>query len=164
METSINSNFGKLNADSSIVYAPNVLEIDGIKIFNPADATYLTNGWKRVIDIIPSGKLGVQYVKTSRGKLIDDIIYVQYDEIPLPAKDIKYKVEEIVYGLIENDALQPVKAIAGDYWDLFMLRTEINSSNDIWKEAFPMIKQKLIDEEILTEDQIYTILKEAEIQ
>ena len=49
----MNRKFGRL-VNGQIEYAPKTLDgADGVKKMNPTEASYLAEGWKRVVDVKP---------------------------------------------------------------------------------------------------------------
>ena len=124
------------DSSGKIISKPLKVTVDGVEIHAPSDATL--------------AKLGI-------------VPYVPPTPEPLPPPPPNYSVEEIVYGLIEANALQAVKQIVGDYWELFTMRDAISSDNEIWAAKFPALKAAIIASGALTEDEIATILTEAEV-
>ena len=111
----------------------------------------------------PPQKTGVHFSPTEFGDLVDGVIRRRYDERPIVSPPTVYIVEEIIYGLITHNALQAVKAIVGDYWELLTMRETVDSSNEIWSAQFPALRNALVAHEILTDEQIDAILKDAEV-
>lgn len=157
----MNRNFGKLK-DGKLTYAPRVIWRGNDCLCNPTDADYLAQGWIRIIDEKPSEKVGVYYVPNGWEQK-DGVIRRRYDERPIVAPPLVYLVEEIIYGLIMHDALQAVKQIVGDYWELFTMRETLEAENDIFKAKFPELKAAIVSSGALTEDEIAEILKDAEV-
>ena len=184
----MNRNFGKLDENSSIIYAPDcVVVVDhhheewvdpetGEKHeedwdterreLHPTadDYAHAKDGpWLPVVSEPPQ-KTGVYFVPAEFGDLVDGVIRRRYDERPVVAPPTVYSVEEIIYGLIMHDALQAVKELVGDYWELLTMRDTVEASNEIWQAQFPALRDALVAQEILTDEQIDTILKEAEVR
>ena len=87
----------------------------------------------------------------------------RYDERPVVAPPTVYSVEEIIYGLIMHDALQAVKELVGDYWELLTMRDTVEAENDIFKAKFPELKAAIVASGALTEEEVAAILKDAEV-
>ena len=159
-----NRNFGYLDADNRIVYADDFAEIDGVIYTSPTAEHYARMNPQRLpIVSEPPQKTGVRFSPTEFGDLVDGRIVRRYDERPVVAPPTVYIVEEIIYGLIMHNALQAVKQIVGDYWELFTMRDTVDASNEIWQAQFPALRNALVSHEILTDGQIDAILKEAEV-
>ena len=184
----MNRNFGKLDENSSIIYAPDcVVVVDhhheewvdpetGEKHeedwdterreLHPTadDYAHAKDGpWLPVVSEPPQ-KTGVYFVPAEFGDLVDGVIRRRYDERPVVAPPTVYSVEEIIYGLIMHDALQAVKELVGDYWELLTMRDTVEAENDIFKAKFPELKAAIVASGALTEDEIAEILKEAEVR
>ena len=160
-----NRNFGYLDADNRIVYADDFAEIDGVIYTSPTAEHYARMNPQRLpIVSEPPQKTGVYFVSTEYGDFVDGVIRRRYDERPIVAPPTVYLVEEIIYGLITHNALQAVKAIVGDYWELFTMRDEVDASNEIWQAQFPELRNALVSRGILTDEQIDAILKDAEVR
>lgn len=160
-----NRNFGYLDADNRIVYADDFAEIDGVIYTSPTAEHYARMNPPRLPVVSePPQKTGVQFVPTEFGDLVDGVIRRRYDERPIVAPPTVYIVEEIIYGLITHNALQAVKELVGDYWELFTMRETVSADNEIWKAQFPALRDAIVSQEILTDDQIDAILKDAEVR
>ena len=162
----MNRNFGYLNDDSRIVYAEDFAEVDGVIYTSPTAAHYakMTPPRVPVVSAMPPEKVGVQFVPTEYGDMVDGRIVRRYTEVPIVAPVPVYSVEEVIYGLIVRGKLQAVKAVLGDLYDLITMREKVSADNEILVAEFPRIKAALIAEGILTEDEITAILKEAEVR
>lgn len=124
------------DSNGKIITKPLKVVVEGVEIHAPSDATLAKVG------IVP---------------------YVPPTPEPLPPPPPSYSVEEIIYGLIEANALQAVKQIVGDYWELFTMRETIASDNEIWAAKFPALKAAIVASGALTEAEITAILTEAEV-
>lgn len=124
------------DSNGKIITKPLKVVVEGVEIHAPSDATL--------------AKLGIDP-------------YVPPTPEPLPPPPPSYSVEEIIYGLIEANALQAVKQIVGDYWELFTMRDVIASDNEIWAAKFPALKAAIVASGALTEAEITAILTEAEV-
>lgn len=158
----MNRNFGKLDENHKICYAPNNVRIGGTIYAAPTAEQYAECGYLPIDSTKPE-KVGVYFISTEYGDLVDGRIVRRYDERPVVAPPLRYKVEEIIYGLIEADALQAVKALVGDYWELFTMRDKIDAENEIWAAKFPTLRAAIVAQGILTDAQIDAILKDAEV-
>lgn len=157
----MNTRFGKL-VEGELTYAPKSLVIDGVHVTNPTDVQYAENGWKEIFTEEPSGQLGVYFIPDGWEERQDGI-YRTFKTEPIVAPTPVYKVEEIIYALRSIGKLKAVKAILEDQdlWDLLTMRDVVRSDNEMWKELFPQFKQYLIENEIMTEEEIDWVLKES---
>ena len=81
-----NRNFGKLDAENRIVYAPVEVTIDGKITINPTAEHYAAAGYLPLDNTKPE-KLGVYFVSTEYGDLVGGRIVRRYDERPIVAPD-----------------------------------------------------------------------------
>ena len=81
----MNTKYGKLT-DGQIVYAPNSLDTDAGKLMNPAEASYLAAGWKKVIDEPPAPNEGCT-VEPSGWTETDTTLTRVYKQIAMPVPD-----------------------------------------------------------------------------
>ena len=160
-----NRNFGYLDDNERIVYADDYADVDGVIYTSPTAEHYAKMVPPRVpiVSEKPPEKVGVQFVPTEYGDMVDGRIVRRYREEPIVEPVPVYSVEEVIYGLIVRGKLQPVKAVMGDLYDLITMRDEVSADNEILIAEFPRIKAVLIADGILTEDEINEILKEAEV-
>ena len=79
-----NRNFGKLDAENRIVYAPVEVTIDGKITINPTAEHYAAAGYLPIDSTKPE-KLGVYFISTEYGDLVDGRIVRRYDERPIVA-------------------------------------------------------------------------------
>ena len=159
-----NRNFGYLDADNRIVYADDFAEIDGVIYTSPTAEHYARMNPQRLpIVSDPQHNLGAHFVSTEYGDLVDGRIVRRYDERLIVTPPIVYSVEEIIYGLITHNALQAVKELVGDYWELLTMRDTVDAANEIWQAKFPALRDALVSQGILTDAQIDAILKDAEV-
>lgn len=155
-------NFGKLDDQNHIGYAPNNVRIGATIYANPTAEQYAACGYLPILSEPPE-KLGVNYTPTEYGDIIDGMIRRRYTETPIPAPVAVYSVEEVIYGLITRGKLQPVKAVLGDLYDLITMRETVSADNEILVAEFPKVKAALIAEGIMTADEIDAVLKDAEV-
>lgn len=78
----MNTKYGKLT-DGQIVYAPNSLDTDAGKLMNPAEASYLAAGWKKVIDELPAPNEGCT-VEPSGWTETDTTLTRVYKHVAMP--------------------------------------------------------------------------------
>lgn len=159
----MNTNFGKL-VEGEIEFAPKSLVIGDKHVTNPADWQYAQCGWMRVHVETPDDQLGVYFIPDG-WEVRDGEIWRTFKVEPIVAPTPVYKVEEIIYALRTIGKLKVVKALLEeqDLWDLFTMRDEIKSDNEMWQELFPQFKQYLIENNIMTEEEIEWVLKEARV-
>ena len=87
-----NRNFGKLDAENRIVYAPVEVTIDGKITINPTAEHYAAAGYLPLDSTKPE-KDGAYFVSTEYGELVDGHIVRRYDERPIvapPPQVIRY--------------------------------------------------------------------------
>lgn len=133
-----NRNYGKLGAENRIVYAPVEVTVDGKITINPTAEHYAAAGYLPIDSTKPE-KVGVYFISTEYGDLVDGRIVRRYEERAITPPPVVYIVEEIIYQLIEAGKLQPTKAVVGDYWELLTMRDRIDAENPYWAEAFPQV-------------------------
>ena len=161
----MNRNFGYLEADNRIAYADDFAEVDGVIYTTPTAEHYARMTPPRLpIVSEPPQKLGVTFTPTEYGDIIDGVIRRRYTETPIVAPVPVYSVEEVIYGLIQRGKLQPVKAVLGDLYDLITMRETVSADNEILVAEFPRIKAALIDEGIMTAEEIDSVLNDAEVR
>ena len=81
-----NRNFGYLDAENKIVYAEDFAEINGVIYTSPTAEHYVRMNPPRLpIDSTKPEKLGVYFISTEYGDLVDGRIVRRYDERPLVA-------------------------------------------------------------------------------
>ena len=81
-----NRNFGYLNAENKIVYAEDYAEIDGVIYTSPTAEHYARMNPPRLpIDSTKPEKVGVYFISTEYGDLVDGRIVRRYDERPIVA-------------------------------------------------------------------------------
>lgn len=83
-----NRNFGKLDAENRIVYAPVEVTIDGKITINPTAEHYAAAGYLPIDSTKPE-KLGVYFISTEYGDLSEDGSHIvrRYDERPIVAPE-----------------------------------------------------------------------------
>ena len=81
-----NRNFGKLDAENRIVYAPVEVTIDGKITINPTAEHYAAAGYLPIDNTKPE-KDGAYFVSTEYGDLVDGRIVRRYDERPIVAPE-----------------------------------------------------------------------------
>lgn len=140
-----NRNFGYLDAENKIVYADDYAEIDGVIYTSPTAEHYARMNPPRLpIDSTKPEKLGVYFISTEYGDLVDGRIVRRYDERAITPPPTVYIVEEIIYQLIAAQKLQATKAVVGDYWELLTMRERVEADNEMWGEVFPQVCAGLI--------------------
>ena len=158
----LNRNYGKLRDDARIIYAPSEVKVGNTYYPAPTAEQYAACGYLPIVSEPPE-KLGVAFAPTEYGDIIDGVIRRRYTETPIPAPVTVYSVEEVIYGLITRGKLQAVKAVLGDLYDLITMRETVSADNEILVAEFPKVKAALIDEGILTAEEIDAVLKDAEV-
>ena len=81
-----NRNFGKLDAENRIVYAPVEVTIDGKITINPTAEHYAAAGYLPLDNTKPE-KDGAYFVSNEYGDLVDGRIVRRYDERPIVAPE-----------------------------------------------------------------------------
>lgn len=80
----MNRNYGKLDDNNKIGYAPNNVRIGGTIYAAPTAEQYAECGWLPIDSTKPE-KLGVYFISTEYGDLVDGRIFRRYDERPIVA-------------------------------------------------------------------------------
>lgn len=158
----LNREYGSLDENSKIVYAQSEIRIGNTYYPNPTKEQYAEVGKLPIDKTIPQ-KIGVTFIPTEYGDIVDGRIIRRCYERPIVAPVPVYSVEEVIYGLIQRGKLQPVKAVLGDLYDLITMRDTVSADNEILVAEFPRIKAALVDGGIMTEDEIAEVMKEAEV-
>ena len=83
----MNRNFGKLDENNKIGYAPNNVRIGGTIYAAPTAEQYAACGWLPIDSTKPE-KLGVYFISTEYGDLVDGRIVRRYDERPIVAPPV----------------------------------------------------------------------------
>lgn len=139
----MNRNYGKLDENNKIGYAPNNVRIGGTIYAAPTTEQYAECGYLPIDSTKPE-KLGVYFISTEYGDLVDGVIRRRYEERAITPPPTVYIVEEIIYQLIAAQKLQPTKQVVGDCWELLTMRECIDATNEMWAEAFPQVCAGLI--------------------
>lgn len=79
-----NRNYGKLGEDAKIIYAPSEVKIEDTYYPAPTAEQYAACGWLPIDSTKPE-KLGVYFISTEYGDLVDGRIVRRYDERPIVA-------------------------------------------------------------------------------
>lgn len=83
----MNRNFGKLDENNKITYAPNVIRIGDTAYCNPQAPEYLQANdgpYYQIVSTKPE-KVGVYFISTEYGDLVDGRIVRRWDERPIVA-------------------------------------------------------------------------------
>lgn len=155
-----NRNFGYLDADNRIVYAENFAEIDGMIYTSPTAEHYAKMNPPRLpIDSTKPEKVGVYFISTEYGDLVDGRIVRRYEERAITPPPVVYIVEEIIYQLIASGKLQATKSVVGDYWELLTMRERIDADNAYFAEFYPQFRAALVSQGVFdTEDEVDAML------
>lgn len=118
----MNRNFGTLDENNKIVYAPNCISYGGCVIGNPTADDYHASGYKDISNSMPE-KVGVYYTPTEFGDIVDDVIVRRYDEHPIVAPDpvprrwtrMKLRIALATAGWLErvNEVLAAIEIAPG---------------------------------------------------
>lgn len=155
-----NRNFGYLDAENKIVYADDFAEINGVIYTSPTAEHYARMNPPRLpIDSTKPEKVGVYFISTEYGDLVDGRIVRRYDERPIvpPAPPVtRYsKLKLIVASKAAGkwDAIKAFIASAGyeDEWNA----CQFLSSG---YEQFEQAKTAIIAAGIATSEEIEDIL------
>lgn len=79
-----NRNYGKLGEDAKIIYAPSEVKIGNTYYPAPTAEQYAACGWLPIDSTKPE-KLGVYFISTEYGDLVDGRIVRRYEERPIVA-------------------------------------------------------------------------------
>ena len=155
-----NRNFGYLDADNRIVYADDFAEIDGVIYTSPTSEHYARMNPPRLpIESTKSEKLGVQFVPTELGDLVDGVIRRRYDERPIvapPPTVVRYSKLKLI-----------VASKAAGKWEAFKAFIASAGYEDEWQacqflssgyEQFEQAKAAIIEAGIATAEEVEAIL------
>lgn len=81
-----NRNYGKLGDDAKIIYAPSEVKIGNTYYPAPTAEQYAACGWLPIDSTKPE-KLGVYFISTEYGDIVDGRIVRRYDERPIVAPE-----------------------------------------------------------------------------
>ena len=153
-----NRNFGKLDAENRIVYAPVEVTIDGKITINPTAEHYAAAGYLPLDSTKPE-KDGVYFVSTEYGDIVDGRIVRRYDERPIvapPPQVVRYSKLKLI-----------VASKAAGKWDAFKAFIASAGYEDEWQacqflssgyEQFEQAKTAVIAAGIATAEEIEAIL------
>lgn len=114
----MNRNFGKLDENNKITYAPNVIRIGDTAYCNPQAPEYLQANdgpYYPIVSTKPE-KVGVYFVSTEYGDLVDGRIVRRWDERPIVAPPVvnrHWTKLKLKTALATAGWLAQVKAILG---------------------------------------------------
>lgn len=162
-----NRNFGKLDAENRIVYAPVEVKIDGKITINPTAEHYAAAGWLPVIDEKPTDKAGVYYIAEGWKIRTDEqtsasAIYRTYREEPLapPAPHVtRYSKLKLIVAAKAAGKWEAIKAFiaqAGyeDEWTACQFLSSDYAQFNVAKEA-------IIEAGVANAEEIEAILAES---
>ena len=153
-----NRNFGKLDAENRIVYAPVEVTIDGKITINPTAEHYAAAGYLPLDSTKPE-KDGAYFVSTEYGDLVDGRIVRRYDERPIvapPPQVVRYSKLKLI-----------VASKSAGKWDAFKAFISQAGYEDEWQacqflssgyEQFEQAKTAIIAAGIATAEEIEAIL------
>ena len=153
-----NRNFGKLDAGNRIVYAPIEVTIDGKITINPTAEHYAAAGYLPIDSTKPE-KLGVYFISTEYGDLVDGRIVRRYDERPIvapPPQVYRYSKLKLI-----------VASKAAGKWEAFKAFIASAGYEDEWQACqflssgyaqFEQAKAAIIEAGIATAEEIESIL------
>ena len=156
-----NRNFGYLDENGRIVYAEDYADIDGVIYTSPTAEHYarMTPPRVSVVSEKPSEKVGVQFVPTEYGDLVDGVIRRRYDERPIvapPPQVVRYSKLKLI-----------VASKAAGKWEEFKAFIASAGYEDEWQACqflssgyaqFEQAKTAIIAAGIATADEIEAIL------
>ena len=82
----LNRNYGKLGEDAKIIYAPTQVRIGNTYYPAPTAEQYAACGWLPIDNTKPE-KVGVYFISTECGNIVDGRIVRRYDERPIVAPE-----------------------------------------------------------------------------
>lgn len=156
-----NRNFGTLDTDSKIVYAPAVIDTPTGTNYAPTEADYRAIGAYPIVSE-PPVRVGMSFYSTERGELRDGTIYRIYGETPIVAPVIVHRYSKL--KLI-------TAAKAAGKWDALKAWISASGYADEWAACmyladdyagFDKIVAAVVSAGIATEDEIKAILAAAE--
>ena len=152
--------YGYLDADNRIVYADDFAEIDGVIYTSPTAEHYVRMNPPRLpIDSTKPEKLGVYFISTEYGDLVDGRIVRRYDERPIvapPHPVVRYSKLKLI-----------VASKAAGKWEAFKAFIASAGYEDEWQacqflssgyEQFEQAKQAVIAAGIATAEEVEAIL------
>lgn len=155
-----NRNFGYLDAENKIVYADDFAEIDGVIYTSPTAEHYARMNPPRLpIDSTKPEKLGVYFISTEYGDLVDGRIVRRYDERPIvapPPSVTRYSKLKLI-----------VAAKAAGKWEAFKAFIASAGYEDEWAACqflssdyaqFAAAKEAIIAAGIATDEEVEAIL------
>lgn len=155
-----NRDYGYLDADNRIVYADDFAEIDGVIYTSPTAEHYARMNPPRLpIDSTKPEKLGVYFISTEYGDLVDGRIVRRYDEQPIVAPEppvTRYSKLKLI-----------VASKAAGKWEAFKAFIAQAGYEDEWQacqflssgyEQFEQAKAAIIAAGIATAEEIEAIL------
>ena len=153
-----NRNFGKLDAENRIVYAPVEVTIDGKITINPTAEHYAAAGYLP-LDSTKPAKDGASVGATEYGDRVDGRIVRRYEERPIgapPPQVVRYSKLKII-----------VASKSAGKWEAFKAFIAQSGYEDEWNacqflssgyEQFEQAKTAIISAGIATADEIEEIL------
>ena len=153
-----NRNFGKLDADDRIVYAPVEVTIDGKITSNPTAEQYAACGYYPIDSTKPE-KDGAYFVSTEYGDLVDGRIVRRYDERPIvapPPQVVRYSKLKLIIASKSAGKWEALKAFISQagYEDEWQACQFLSSGY----EQFEQAKTAIIAAGIATAEEIDAIL------
>ena len=149
----MNAKFGKL-VDQRIEYAPSSIETDGEIKINPSEESYLSSGWKRVVDEMPTPQPGNR-IEFSRWEESETAITAVYKEVRGPGAKNGVRVFsklKVVAALKETDKWVLVKTWIEEkgYYDYYLAAQDFAEDNELFVAALAAIKAyaRFTDEEV----------------
>ena len=155
-----NRNFGYLDAENKIVYADDYAEIDGVIYTSPTAEHYARMNPPRLpINSTKQEKVGVYFISTEYGDLVDGRIVRRYDERPIvapPPQVVRYSKLKLI-----------VASKSAGKWDAFKAFIAQAGYEDEWQacqflssgyEQFEQAKTAIIAAGIATAEEIEAIL------
>ena len=134
----MNKKYGRL-VDGQIEYAPKSLDTkDGIKM-NPSKASYLAEGWKKVVDVKPTADAGYR-VEVSGWREDKETVTCVYKLVAGEAAQSGPRIFsklKLVAALKEADKWVLVKTWLEEkaYYDYYLAAQNFSEDNDLFREG-----------------------------
>ena len=150
----MNRNYGKL-VGGEVEYAPaKITKDDGTVVSNPSAATYLTAGWKRIVDERPAPEDGCTVEVSGWEETADSIvrIYKQVPDEPQPTRARVFSKLKLVAALKAADKWVLVKTWIEErgWWDYYLAAQNFREDNEMFSNAVAAIKEyaRMSDEDV----------------
>lgn len=162
----LNHNYGKLRVDARIIYAPTQVKIGNTYYPAPTAEQYAACGYLPIDNTMPE-KVGVRFVATEFGTIVDGRIVRRYDERPIVAPEppvtrySKLKLivaaksagkwsafKEFIASAGYEDEWQACQFLSSDYAQFEQAKAAIIAAGIATAEEIEAILAASVDEEV----------------